>query len=120
VVRAGEEGPVSAKSVRKGKIWERAVARELTESTGVKHARSLDEAREGNRGDVRSSMPFVYQAKCGARPDVYGALAEAKAATDVGEIGVAAIHRTGRGGEKLAVLSWDDWVEVVTMLAETL
>lgn len=113
---APQDGPkvVSASQRAKGIRWERAVARDLTEATGIEHKRVLDEPREGNRGDVRSSLPYVYQCKSGARPDIYGAVREATIASDPGQIPVAAIHRTGRGGEKLAVLRWSDWLALAT------
>lgn len=107
---------MSKRSIRLGKRWEREVARSLTEATGVEHKRVLRESRDGNSGDVRSER-VVYQCKAGKRPDIYGALEEAEAAATDSELPVAAIHRTHRGGEKMAVLRWDDWVDVLAHLA---
>lgn len=110
---------MSARSRRKGHDHERRVARELTEATGVEHVRVLTETRDGNSGDVVSregALPVVYQAKAGARPDVYGAVKEAQAASSDGRLlAVAAIHRTGRGGERLAVLPWDDYLALLAI-----
>lgn len=99
----------------KGHGWERLVARDLTEATGARHARVLIETRDGNSGDVEGDeSSFLYQAKCGKRPDIYGAVREAVEAADrAGKMGVAVIHRTGRGGEKLVLLRWTDWLKLV-------
>jgi hypothetical protein len=102
----------------KGHRWERLVAQDLTIRTGFTHKRVLNETRDGNCGDVGvRDMPFIYQCKCGARPDVFGAVEEACMAAGL-NFPVAAIHRTGRGGEKIAALPWEDWLEIVAMLAE--
>lgn len=93
---------MSKRSVSKGKRWEREVARTLTDATGVPHKRVLRESRDGNSGDVRSER-VVVQCKAGKRPDIYGALAQAEEAATDSELPVAAIHRTHRGGEKMAV-----------------
>ena len=105
---------MSAKSVRKGKVWERTVARDLTERTGNEHKRVLSEARDGNCGDVRGKR-LVVQCKAGARPDVYGAVREAEEAAG-GLYAVAAIHRTGRGGEKMAVMPWSHFLDLMEEL----
>lgn len=102
----------------KGHRWERLVASDLTARTGCVHKRILTETRDGNCGDVGSrDLPFIYQCKCGAQPNVFQAVQEA---SDVAGLNfpVAAIHRTGRGGEKIAAMPWEDWLEVVAMLAE--
>ena len=109
---------MSAYQRTKGHNWEREVARDLTEMTGIAHRRVLTETRDGNSGDVTATgaFPFVYQCKCGAKPDIYGAVEEVAKVAGV-FYGVAAIHRTGRGGEKLAVLTWDDWLEIAAVVA---
>ena len=106
-------------SREKGLRWEREGAKDLTDRTGVTHKRVLTETRDGGGIDVRPRppMPFAYQFKCGARPDIYGAMKEVTAAAG-SDFAVVAVHRTGRGGEKLAVLPWDDWLEIATMIAE--
>jgi hypothetical protein len=102
----------------KGHTWERRVAKELTQATGLPHKRVLTETRDGNSGDVRAEyVPVVYQCKCGAQPDIYGAVQEAAAAAGATDYAVAAIHRTGRGGEYLAVMPWADWLDIVRRLA---
>lgn len=115
---------MSAASRRKGIDHERRVARELTDATGVEHVRVLTETRDGNCGDVEpreDALPFVYQCKAGARPDVYGAVREAQAASNDGDrLAVAAIHRTGRGGERLAVLPWEDYLALLAFATERL
>ena len=82
-------------SRRKGHNWERFVAREMSAASwvsGREYFRNLSESRDGNGCDV---VPTVM---------------------DDMPIPVAAIHRTGRGGEKLAVVRWSDWLELVSAL----
>ena len=74
----------------KGHAWERRVARDLTYASGKQYKRNLTEAREGNSGDV---------------------LAVSSTGDDMP---IAAIHRTGRGGEKLAVMRWEDFMELAS------
>lgn len=83
---------MSASQRRKGQRWEREVARELREASGRDYQRVLEEVRSGNCGDVRRA-----DGECDPIP-------------------VAAIHRTGRGGEKLVALDWDDFMEIVSAL----
>jgi len=77
-------------SRNKGASAERRIARELTEASGIDYKRNLTETREGNSGDVLPDrddlMPVAY------------------------------CHRTGRGGERIAVLDWDDFLELVSAL----
>jgi hypothetical protein len=57
----------------------------------------------------------VVQCKSGARPDVYAAVRQAEEAA--GDLyAVAAIHRTGRGGEKLAVMPWSHFLDLLEEL----
>ena len=108
---------MSASQRRKGLAFERAVARELTECTGVPHRRILTETRDGNSGDVKAhGLPFIYQAKCGAKPNVFRAVEEAQEAAGT-DFAVAVVHRTGRGGERIVALPWDDWVELMARFA---
>tara|TARA_R100000664_G_scaffold27576_1_gene38328 strand:+ start:267 stop:614 length:348 start_codon:yes stop_codon:yes gene_type:complete len=82
-------------SRRKGQRWEREVARDMSAASwesGNQYRRNLTEVRDGNTGDV---LPVIL---------------------DETPIPVAAIHRTGRGGEKLAVLRWTDWLEIVSAI----
>lgn len=76
----------------KGHTFERVVARDLREATGHDYQRNLLETRDGNSGDVL------------------------RAGYDGDVIPVAAVHRTGRGGERIAVLDWDDFLELVSAL----
>ena len=71
----------------KGARWEREIAKDMTRETGQKYARVLTETRDGNSGDVR-------------KVDETGAC-----------MPVAAIYRTGRGGERMAVLDWEDFLD---------
>lgn len=107
---------MSGLSRRKGVAFERAIARELTEWTGEAHKRVLVESRDGNSGDVKSRMPFTYQCKCGARPNVFAAVKEAEHAAG-SDFAVAVVHRTGRGGERIVALPWSDWLELVARMA---
>lgn len=108
-----------AKSRRRGHDWERAVARELSDLEYVEAARTLDETREGNVGDVRTNLPLSIQCKAGQQPSVWKALEEAIEAAEPGEHPVAAVKRShGRGkkADRLAVLPWSDLLEMVGLL----
>ena len=102
----------------KGVRWELQAARDLTASTSHLHCRVLEEVRDGNSGDVRAvNSRFLYQCKSGAAPRIFKAVTEAvEAAGPRSRVGVAAIHRTGRGGEKLACLRWSDWLDLLWMV----
>lgn len=82
-----------ASSRRKGHDWEREVARMLRDATGFDYQRVLTETRDGNSGDVAIA----------SRPTV-------------NPVPVAAIHRTGRGGERLAVMSMADFERITRLL----
>jgi hypothetical protein len=104
----------------KGHAWEREVARDLTEATGVLHRRVLTETRDGNIGDVRG-LGVVYQCKCVARADVFQAVREAEAACGGTEYAVAAVKRSARGRspEMIAAMPWSDWLEILSQLTTT-
>ncbi len=114
---------MSGKSSRtKGHNFERKIARDLTEATGMMHRRVLTETRDGNYGDVRArGLPVVYQCKCQAKPNVWAAVKEAMIATGPGDYAVAAVKRTTAGGspsEEIAAMPWDDWLEIVSELTK--
>ena len=108
-----------AASVRKGKVWEREVARRLTELTGRTHERVLTETRDGNVGDVTGGTPLVIQCKCKGTIDASGAVREAQeAAHGTGRFAVAYLKRTRRGTpkEEIVALPREDWDEIVGLL----
>lgn len=111
---------MSGRSVRRGKGWEREVARDLSAATGRGYARVLTETRDGNRGDVRAADGvFVVQCKMGRRPNVHDALTEALEAAGPGKLPVGAIKRThgpGVPAERFAVVPWSTWLEIVARL----
>ena len=77
-------------SRNKGARWERAVARALTDATERAYLRNLSETRDGNSGDVLTQADDLTP--------------------------IAALHRTGRGGEKVVVLAFDDFLELASAL----
>lgn len=96
------------------KAWERRVARDLG------GRRNLEESRSGGREDVVGhGLPLAVQAKHGKRPRIYDALEEAREAAGDDRLAVAAVmrsHGRGRAAEKLAVLPWEDFLELVDAL----
>lgn len=108
-----------AKARRRGHDWEREVAGDLADLDHIEAERILDEPRDGLVGDVRTNLPLSIQAKAGKRPRIYDALEEAKEAADPGEHPVAAVKRMngrGRKADRMAVLPWNDFLEIVGLL----
>lgn len=111
---------MSRRSVRKGKEWERTVARRFREY-GIHAERNLSESRTGNAGDLLlpPDIPLSIQAKVGARPPIYQAVHEAQEAAAPGEHPVAVIRRNAVGSRRyvdLAVLPLEDFLELVAQL----
>lgn len=96
------------------KVWERKVARDLG------GRRNLDESRSGGNEDVVGhGLPLAVQAKHGKRPRIYQAVEEAREAAGDDRLAVAAVmrsHGRGRASDRLAVLSWEDFLELVDAL----
>lgn len=96
------------------KCWEREIARDLGGE------RNLEERRSGGTEDVVGhGLPLAVQAKHGKRPRIYDAIEEAEQAAGPGRHPVAAVMRSrgrGRAAERLAVLPWADFVEIVELL----
>lgn len=108
-----------AASRRRGHDWEREVSRDLSSLYGVQAERILDETREGNSGDVGSNLPLAVQCKNQRQPSVWRALREAEEAAGPGEHPVAAVrrrHGQGKPSERVAVLRWEDFVELLELL----
>lgn len=108
-----------AKSQRRGKAGERTVAGDLSELDHIEAERILEEPRDGLVGDVRVNVPVSLQCKAGKRPRIYDALEEAKEAAGPGEHPVAAVKRMngrGRKADRMAVLPWSDFLEMVALL----
>jgi hypothetical protein len=85
----------------------------------VEAERILEEPREGLVGDVRTNLPLSIQAKAGKRPRIYDALEEATEAADPGQHPVAAVkrsHGSGIPADRMAVLPWEDFLEIVALL----
>jgi hypothetical protein len=110
-------------SREKGRRFELEVCHRIEDATGQKAVRVLSEARDGNSGDIDCpTLPISWQAKCGARPDIYGAVKEAQAVADPkGLYAVAVVKRSGAGQRKpdeLAVLPLADFLEIVKSLKD--
>jgi hypothetical protein len=113
---------MSKLSRSKGHAWEREVCAMIRKATGRDAQRILHETRDGNCGDIDTPrIPLAWQCKVGARPDIYGAVKEAKEAA--GErFAVAVVRRNGAGrrpSDDLAVLPLDDFLEIVGLLTGT-
>lgn len=111
---------MSRRSVRKGKEWEREVARMFREH-GIHAERNLSESRTGNAGDLLlpPDIPLSVQAKVGARPPIYRAVQEAQEAAEPGQHPVAAVRRNAVGSRRyvdLAVVPLEDFLELVAQL----
>lgn len=109
---------MGARSRTKGAAWEREVGHKIEAATGVKAVRTLSECRDGNVGDIQCpDLPIVWQAKVGARPDIYGAVREAtEVAEPKGLHPVAIVKRNGsrhQPADELAILPLDDFLEIV-------
>lgn len=105
-------------SREKGAKWERAVCKMFADA-GISMARSLNETRDGNCGDVRGEVPIVAQCKVGQLPNPYQALREAVAAAGPGEHPVAIVRRNrgnGRAQVDMAVLPLDSFMELAATL----
>lgn len=103
-------------SRRKGHDFERELAARLSSLPGVTAKRTLTEVRDGNCGDLVTNLPIAFQLKCGARPDVYGAVAEAEAVAKPGQYAVAILRRNqavGRPKRDLAVLPLEDFLDLL-------
>lgn len=114
---------MGARSRRKGAKWERHLAGRL-KAVGIDAERNLTECRTGNAGDlvIPPDVPLTVQAKVGARPPIYEAVAEAVEARRPGDHPVALIRRNGRGSAPptdLAVLPLDSFLELVRTLRDT-
>ena len=109
-----------ARSQRKGKEWEQAVAR-MFRAIGIPAERRLDESRQGNAGDLilPPRVPLSIQCKVGQRPPMYAAVEEAAEAATPGQHPVAVIRRNGGGARPatdLAVLPLEDFLKLVEQL----
>lgn len=112
---------MGARSRTKGAAFEREVAERIREATGLSALRTLSECRDGNSGDIQCpGLPIAWQCKVGARPDIYGAVAEASEVADPKEhYAVAVVKRNGsrhKPADELAVLPLADFLEIVGLL----
>lgn len=81
---------MSKRSITKGKSFERLIARKIAFHTGRTAKRQLTEVREGNQGDIETTLPLVIQCKVGKRPPVKKAVQEAvDAAEGTGKYAIA-------------------------------
>jgi hypothetical protein len=116
---------MGALSRRKGHSWERDVAARFR-ALGIAAERRLDEPRAGNQGDLLlpPGVPLVVQARVGARPGLWEALRDARAAPEASRPGVVAVgivRRNGAGSrppDDVAILSLDDFMGLVGLLRE--
>lgn len=111
---------MGSRSLRKGKAWEREVARMLSEASGVECKRELTETREGNVGDIESPLPIAFQCKVGARPNIWTAVKEAEAAAaGTGRFAWAVTKRNGSGSrppEMIVSMPLADALEILSQL----
>lgn len=105
-------------------VWKRAereFANGLSDATGRDVVRrGHEESRAGNLGDLRTDgLPLAVQVRSGYRVNLREALRDAEEAATSTELAVAAVYqRYGRGkpADRLAVLSWQDFHELVGLL----
>lgn len=106
----------------RGHAFERYVAKRLTEATGIKHSRILNQTRDGG-ADVRArSLPILHETKYQLNPDIWGALKQVEAAcgaTDLGIVWVKRRAKKGRPSEFIAALPGEDMLEILSMLVRS-
>lgn len=121
---------MGALSRRKGAVWERTCARRLTEVLGQPVARGANQSREGsNEPDV--DLPGWWpECKVGARPNLFGAMAQAVEATTTNGQGRTPVVLARRNGaparkgspaipsEDVAVLRLEDFYELLRRLEQ--
>jgi hypothetical protein len=86
------------RSRTKGHAWEREVCEMIRDATKRDAKRVLHETRDGNCGDIDTPhIPLAWQCKVGIRPDIYGAVQEARDAQGCKAYAVAVVRRNGAG-----------------------
>jgi hypothetical protein len=104
---------------------EREVCRYLDKVDGVTAERNLNEQRSGNTGDVDSNIPIEVEVKCRKRPSPWKAIKEAQQQAERSQEdrrAVAMVRRKngqGKPSDRIAVLSWEDFREMVRSLVES-
>jgi hypothetical protein len=102
---------------RKGHDFERECAELLRQLPGVSAERNLSETRDGNTGDLITSLPLAIQCKVGANPPLWTGLEEAIA--DAGRTGRTPVlmarrnRAPGREKRDVVVMRTADWLELV-------
>ena len=108
-----------------GSKGEREVCRYLDKVDGVTAERNLNEQRSGNTGDVDTNIPIEVEVKAKKRPSPWKAIEEAKEQSEqsgADRRAVAMIRRKngqGKPSDRIAVLSWEDFREMVRSLVES-
>ena len=106
----------------RGNAFERYVAKRLTEATGIKHSRILNQSRDGG-ADVRArKLPILHETKYQLNPNVWAALKQVGAACGATELGICWIKRRakkGRPSEFIAAMSGEDMLEFLGMVARS-
>lgn len=101
----------------KGHAFERESAELLRSLPGVTAVRNLTETRDGNTGDLVTSLPFAIQCKVGAMPPIWSGLAEAiEDAAAKGLTPVLMARRNQKGARARAdvvVMRTADWLALV-------
>lgn len=109
---------MGAKSRRKGASLERELVQLFRKHGWAYARRALGQARPRQDGlphrDLEQAEPFCVQAKGGAAPSPWRALAEAVAAAGPGDVPLACLRRDK--GEWVAVLRLEDLLSLMTKL----
>ena len=95
---------------RKGADFERDFV-SLLRSLDPTARRNLDQYQERSGKDIRTYLPFTFQLKCGAKPNIWRAFKEAQDAQEDGKFPVAIIRRDRKN--TVAVMAADDWLDLV-------
>jgi len=102
-------------SRRKGHNFEREIANRFKPI--YPNAQRLLEYQQGEGKDIQG-VPWRIQCKCRTNPNVWEALKEAEESVGIG-FPVAVVKRTqikGRPVKTVAVMDFDDWLELVSSL----
>ena len=111
------------RSRTKGAAFERKLAARFR-AEGIDAKRGF-QARGGGReaADVETALPLHIEAKCGARPNVWAAWAQATCDAADGHVPVVVLHRDqakpGAGAVELMVLPLDEGLRMLAHLQRT-
>jgi len=109
---------MGARSRRKGAAWEREIAIRLNDARipGWDTRRGLGQTRSGAEVCDVEGSPFWIECKCGRRPNIYAALAQAEEARDERAPVVVARKNSAGGGAPsvdTVTMRLEDWIDLV-------